>query len=72
MSQLYLPPPPPGAIREYLVRLGAGLTQWASKVHEKNKDVEIGAELAVVLTSPDGTRWKVTVTNAGALQVAAA
>lgn len=38
--------------------------------HKRGRDVEIGPA-RLVLTSPDGTRWSVTVDNAGALSATA-
>lgn len=37
--------------------------------HKRNSDVEIG-QGRLILTSPDGTRWSVTVDNAGAISAA--
>lgn len=36
--------------------------------HKRGRDVEIG-EGRLILTSPDGTRFDITVSNAGALVV---
>lgn len=38
--------------------------------HKRNRDVEIGGA-RLILTSPNGTRYSVSVTNAGALQATA-
>jgi hypothetical protein len=38
--------------------------------HKRNRDVEIGTS-RLILTSPNGTRYKVEVSNAGALSAAA-
>jgi len=37
--------------------------------HKKNQDVEIGVG-RLILTSPDGTRWDITVDNAGVISAA--
>ena len=34
--------------------------------HKRNRDVEIGNG-RLILTSPNGTRWSITVSNAGAI-----
>jgi hypothetical protein len=34
--------------------------------HKKNEDVEVGAA-RLILKSPDGTRWSITVDNSGTL-----
>ena len=38
--------------------------------HKRNRDVEIGVA-RLILTSPNGTRYSVTVSNAGALSAVA-
>lgn len=41
--------------------------QQADLINRKvNTDVEISGE-RLILTSPDGTRWNITVSNAGAI-----
>lgn len=40
------------------------------KNHKRGQDVEIGAA-RLVLTSPDGARWSVTVDNLGVLSAVA-
>lgn len=45
--------------------------QAADKLNRKtNADVEIGPN-KLILTSPDGTRWNATVSNAGAWVITA-
>lgn len=34
---------------------------------KKMQDVEITSEERLILSSPDGTRWKITVDNAGTI-----
>ena len=55
------------------VALGSNtVTTAANQVMVGPRDVEIGdATKGVVLKSPDGKRWRVTVDNAGALSAAA-
>lgn len=48
-----------------------GLLERADKEnHKRNRDVEIG-EGRLILTSPNGTRYKVTVADDGTLTTAA-
>lgn len=42
------------------------IEQADAQNHKKNRDVEIG-EGRLILTSPNGTRYEVTVDNAGTL-----
>lgn len=43
------------------------LEQKLAMAHRKGADVELGQEERLVLRSPDGARWSVTITNAGAI-----
>ena len=56
------------------VAIGATTTTTgADQVHVGNRDVELGVSgKGLVLKSPDGTRYRVTVNNGGTLAVAAA
>jgi hypothetical protein len=38
--------------------------------HKRNQDIEVGSA-RLILTSPNGTRYSVTVNNAGAISAAA-
>lgn len=40
--------------------------QWAT-THKRGTDVELGIGERVIMRSPDGTRWALTVSNTGAL-----
>lgn len=42
------------------------LKQADAENHKRNRDVEIGNG-RLILTSPNGTRWNITVSNAGAI-----
>jgi len=51
--------------------------EWLRKIeaadqenHKRNRDVEVG-QGRLILTSPDGTRYEVTVDNAGNLSTTA-
>lgn len=46
------------------------IEQADAENHKRNRDVEIG-QGRLILMSPDGTRWNVTVSNAGALSATA-
>lgn len=39
--------------------------------HKRGADVELGREERIIMRSPDGSRWAVSVSNAGALEVTA-
>lgn len=48
------------------------IEQADSQNHKRGSDVELGPGERLILRSPDGSRWAVTVSNAGALEVTAA
>jgi hypothetical protein len=39
--------------------------------HRKGTDIEMGQSERLILRSPDGTRWSITVSNAGAITTTA-
>lgn len=39
--------------------------------HKRGADVELGREERIIMRSPDGSRWAISVSNAGALEVTA-
>lgn len=46
------------------------LEQADAQNHKRNRDVEIGAA-RLILTSPDGSRWALAVSNLGVLTAVA-
>lgn len=66
-----LPLPPAryeqGQMRETLRQVEQAL----SKAHSREGDIEVGDQRAVILTSPNGTRYRLSVSDAGALVVSA-
>lgn len=65
-----LPKPSEKYSRDDQARLQATLEQADAANHKRGRDVEINPG-RLILTSPDGTRWSVTVSNAGTLSAAA-
>lgn len=64
-------PTPPGTysrLDQVEVRRQAELADQQN--HKRNRDVEIG-QARLILTSPNGTRYAVTVSNAGVLSAVA-
>lgn len=64
-------PSPPGAysrLDQQEVRRQAELADQQN--HKRNRDIEVG-QARLILTSPNGTRYEVTVSNAGALSAVA-
>ncbi len=61
-----LPSPPPRYEPTDQARLREELRRTDAENHKRGRDVEIGAG-RVILTSPNGTRYAITVDNAGVL-----
>jgi hypothetical protein len=47
------------------------LEQKLAMTHRKGADVELGQDERLILRSPNGTRWSITVSNAGAITATA-
>lgn len=64
--------PNPGRYYEQNVvaQTNNAIEQSINDCHSKYQDVEIG-ETRLILTAPNGTRWEVVVSNAGALSASA-
>ncbi len=71
-----LPLPPDTWSRDYQQRLNAELERTDGQNRKSGRDIELSAGDGVrkerlIMTSPDGTRWSLTVSNAGALVITA-
>jgi len=57
--------------KEYLQGFFATVLQQISKTltvtYQKNADVELNADQRLIIVSPNGTRYKITVDNSGTL-----
>ena len=61
----------PRPLEKYDLRWATELTrtleaQW-TQTHRRGTDVELGLNERVIVRSPDGNRWAITVDNAGAI-----
>lgn len=65
-----LPLPPEKYDRSHLTRVQAGLEHEDTRNRKKGADLEIVTE-RLILHSPNGTRYKVTVSDLGALSAVA-
>lgn len=52
-------------------RLRKSLDQRDAENRKKRQDVEIAGSERLILSSPNGSRWNITVDNAGALAAVA-
>lgn len=62
---------PDGYSREDQDRLRADLDKMDGKNRKTGQDVEIAGSERLILASPNGSRWSVVVSNAGALSAVA-
>lgn len=65
-----LPSPPNGYDRRDQAETRVLMERADNLNHKRNQDVEIGAA-RLILSSPNGTRYSVTVSNAGTLSATA-
>lgn len=47
------------------------LEQKLAMAHRKGADVELGQDEKLILRSPNGSRWSITVSNAGTISATA-
>lgn len=62
-----LPRPPQGYDALAEAQRNLLLEQEIERAHKRNQDVELAGGTRLILKSPDGTRWSITVSNAGAI-----
>jgi hypothetical protein len=65
-----LPPAPPQYNARNEAQTREAIAQADAASHKKGQDIELGAA-KLILKSPNGTRWALTVSNAGALSATA-
>lgn len=61
-----LPVPPQQYSQQDQARTREQLNTWLQRARMKGVDVEIVAGERFIMTSPNGTRWQMGVSNAGA------
>lgn len=69
-----LPLPPDTWSRDYQQRVNSELERTDGQNRKNGRDIELSAGDGVrkerlIMTSPDGTRWSITISNAGALVI---
>lgn len=69
---MMLPPPPPRYDTNYVVKTNQVVQQEDLRNRKKGTDVELGPGERVVVRSPNGVRWSITVSNAGVVSAVAA
>lgn len=61
-----LPDPPQRYSQDHQSDIQVRLEAEDQKAHKRGRDIEV-SPARLILASPDGTRWSVTVDNAGVL-----
>jgi hypothetical protein len=61
-----LPRPPARYDARFAESQSAEIERELQRSHKKNENIELGAT-AIIMTSPNGTRYKLTVDNSGVL-----
>lgn len=65
------PDPPPGLYEKFLRGLMDILDRADGMNRKKLQDVELGPGERLIIRSPNGNRWVLTVSNAGAVSATA-
>lgn len=68
---MMLAPPPPRYDQSYVVKTNQAVQQEDLRNRKKGTDVELGVGERVVLRSPNGARWSITVSNTGVVSAVA-
>lgn len=69
---LQLPIPRDQYDRQYEDQRNRAIEQADRGSHKRGQDLELGRNERIIMRSPDGARWALTVANDGTLSVAAA
>lgn len=64
-----LPQPPDRYNQAYMQSLVTALARELEQCRAANADITLGPNTALSIQSPNGTKWRVTVTDAGALSI---
>lgn len=59
--------PAPGYMQAHEIERNRAIEAADRMNRKKLEDVEIAPDERLILSSPDGTRWKITVSNVGAI-----
>jgi hypothetical protein len=66
---IILPNPPPEYDASAESQRNQIIEQADASNHKRGSDVELGLNERIIMRSPDGTRYALTVSNAGALEI---
>jgi hypothetical protein len=66
-----LPQPPPAWTQPYQIRVNQAIEANDVTVRHKGDDVEIAVRTKLILRSPSGARWSITVSDTGTIAAVA-
>ena len=68
---MILPNPPRTYLASYFAVILQQIAKMLTTSYQKNQDVELNADQRLIIVSPDGTRYEITVDNSGVLSASA-
>lgn len=64
---MILPNPPGTYLQAYFAPVLQQIARLLTTSYQKGSDVELNADQRLIIVSPDGTRYEITVDNSGTL-----
>lgn len=68
---MILPNPPGTYLQSYFAPILQQIAKLLTTSYQKNQDVELNSDQRLIIVSPDGTRYEITVDNSGILSASA-
>jgi len=68
---MILPNPPGTYLQSYFAPILQQIAKLLTTSYQKNQDVELNSDQRLIIVSPDGTRYEITVDNSGVLSASA-
>lgn len=68
---MILPNPPGTYLQSYFAPILQQIAKLLTTSYQKGSDVELNADQRLIIVSPDGTRYEITVDNSGVLSASA-
>ena len=68
---MILPNPPGTYMQAYFAPVLQQIARLLTTSYQKGSDVELNAEQKLIIVSPNGTRYQITVDNSGVLSASA-
>ena len=68
---MILPNPPGTYLQSYFAPILQQIAKLLTTSYQKGSDVELNADQRLIIVSPNGTRYEITVDNSGTLNTTA-